>query len=143
MSIIHFHLSRMHSVKEMQDQFSERFPFLRINFFKNSKPGSDLSGPRILLFSPEILFKDINPEIRDGEFFVPESMTVLELEKHFNEMFGLSIQILRKSGNLWLDTSRTNSWTLKEQDDHGRDISPDRLDQTGLIKGSGFRRSLG
>ena len=136
-------LSRRDSVKEIQDQFSQRYPFLRINFFKKSKPGWGQSGARIILFSPDILVKDINPEISDGELVIRESMTVLELEEYFFERFGLSTQILRKSGNLWLDTSRTNSWTLKEQDDHGREISPDRLDNKGIIREYGIRRGLG
>jgi len=37
--------------------------------------------------------------------------------------FGLPAQILRKSGNLWLETSMTNHWTLQQQNDHGRDIA--------------------
>ena len=121
-----FFISKSASVKEIQERFSGIFPFLRINFFKNQKSGSGLNGNRVILFSPEFLLNTINPEITNGELIIRESMSVLELENEFREKFGLFVQILRRSGNLWLDTSRTNSWTLREQDDHGREISPEQ-----------------
>jgi hypothetical protein len=136
-------LSKEDSVKEIQDQFSRRFSFLRIHFFKNSNPDPGLNRPRVILFSPDVALNDINPKMTDGELSVHGSVTVLELDRQFYEKFGLSVQILRKSGNLWLDTSRTNSWTLKEQDDHGREISPDQITNGANIRGSGYRRSHG
>ncbi len=89
-----------------------------------------MSGRRVIFFPPESLMNDINPGIADGELVIREAMSVLELENEFYDKFGLSVQILRRSGNLWLDTSRTNSWTLKEQDDLGREISPEQKDNS-------------
>jgi hypothetical protein len=54
---------------------------------------------------------------------VDESMTVLELENAFMDEFGLCVQVFRKSGNIWLETTMTDHWTLKQQSDHGREIS--------------------
>lgn len=138
-----FFVSKTCSVKEIQDRFSTLFSFLKINFFKIGKPGPGVSGSRVILFSPELLLKEINPGMTDGELTIRESMTVLELENYLYEEFGLSAQILRKSGNLWLDTSRTNAWTLKEQDDHGREISPEQIKNTGIVRETGIRRNLG
>ena len=84
-----------------------------------------------------------NPNMTDEDLSIRGSMTVFELERQFSEKFGLSAQILRKSGNLWLDTTRTNFLTLKEQDDHGREISPDHLTNGANIRSSGHRRSYG
>ena len=131
------------SVKEIQEYFSGIFPFLRINFFKNRKAGSERSGNKFILFSPESLMKDVHPDVLDGALIIQESMSVLELENEFNQKFNLSVQILRRSGNLWLDTSRTNSWTLKEQNDLGREISPEQKNNTCLTGENHFRRNLG
>jgi hypothetical protein len=131
------HISKTNSVKELQDQFSNLFPFLNINFYSNGKTTDLQSGRRASLFTRETVIKDINPRLNDGELAIIESMNVADLEKGFYEKFGLSIQVLRRSGNLWLDTCRTNSWTLKEQNDHGREISPDQ--KTFPNKGSAYK----
>ena len=138
-----FLIGKTNSVKEIQDHFSGLFPFLRINFFKNRKSGSGLTGQSVILFSPESYLKDINPGITNGELAIRESMSVWELENEFFEKFGLSVQVLRRSGNLWLDTSRTNSWTLMEQDEIGREISPEQKSNLNISGKSGFHRNLG
>jgi hypothetical protein len=138
-----FLITKSVSVKEIQEYFSGLFPFLRINFFKSRNGGSLWSGHRATLFSPESLLKDIYPGIIDGELIFRESMSVYELENEFNTKFNLSVQILRRSGNLWLDTSRTNSWTLKEQNDLGREISPEQKSNRRITGENDFRRNLG
>jgi hypothetical protein len=50
-------------------------------------------------------------------------MTVIELEKTFEEMLGLSVLVYRKSGKLWLETTMTDNWTLAQQNENGRQIS--------------------
>jgi hypothetical protein len=50
-------------------------------------------------------------------------MTVSELEKLCDEQFGISIQVYRRSGTLWLETSMTDSWTIQQQNDRGSEIS--------------------
>jgi hypothetical protein len=138
-----FVISKSGSVKEIQEHFSVIFPFLKINFFKDRNNVLPLSGHRVVLYSPETLMKDINPGMAEGELTIRETMNILDLENEFYEKFGLSVQILRRSGNLWLDTSRTNSWTLKAQDDLGREISPEQKNNVRIDEQKGFRRNLG
>ncbi|MNF16790.1 hypothetical protein D3C80_2199700 [compost metagenome] len=45
------------------------------------------------------------------------------VEKDFWEKLGLSAQIFRKSGNLWIETSLTDDWTLARQNDEGFQLS--------------------
>jgi hypothetical protein len=33
------------------------------------------------------------------------------------------VQVSRKSGTLWLETTMTDSWTLGQQNEHGRELS--------------------
>jgi hypothetical protein len=136
-------IGKTSSVKEIQDHFSGLFPFLKINFFKNRKTGSVFTGQSVVLFSPESYLTDINPGITSGELAVSDSMSVWELENEFFEKFGLSVQVLRRSGNLWLDTARTNSWTLLEQDDIGREISPEQKNNLKIPGKNDFRQNLG
>ena len=126
-----FRIGGQQSVKEIQDWFSLQFPYVRINFFENMHLGPGVSGPGIKLLLPESLLKEFNPNMMDDELIIRDSTTVLALEIFFKERLGLSVQILRKSGNLWLDTARSNSWTLMEQNLHGREISPQLSNKTG------------
>ena len=52
-----------------------------------------------------------------------EQMAVNELEEQFVSKFGLSAQVFRKSGNVWLETSATDSWSLRQQNDEGAELS--------------------
>ena len=85
-------------------------------------------NPPSIVFSNTVKLSDINPEFSGGEIEVSDDMSILEFEKEFLRRFGLLVQVSRRSGNLWVDTIKTNLWTLKEQNDHGEAISP-RLDQ--------------
>jgi hypothetical protein len=40
---------------------------------------------------------------------------VAELEKEFFEKFGIAMQVSRKSGKIWIETSKTDDRTLKAQ----------------------------
>ncbi|MDE3144966.1 MAG: hypothetical protein KGL19_12475, partial [Bacteroidota bacterium] len=51
------------------------------------------------------------------------TMTVSELEQKFNDIYGLSTQVFRKSGNIWLVTTVTDKWTLEEQNRQGEIIT--------------------
>ena len=54
---------------------------------------------------------------------VLDTTTVHDLETGFRERFGLSVHVFRKSGNLWIETTMTENWTLKQQNEHGMEIS--------------------
>ncbi|MBK6949217.1 MAG: hypothetical protein IPH16_15200 [Haliscomenobacter sp.] len=46
-------------------------------------------------------------------------MTVREFEQAFYDTYGLNVQVFRRSGNIWIQTTATDSWTLAEQNRKG------------------------
>jgi len=74
---------------------------------------------------------------KSGELELNDEMTVGELENSFLEKFWLNVQVSRRSGNLWLETTMTDKWTLKQQNDHGRELSEPVKTNT-LIKDDEF-----
>jgi hypothetical protein len=50
-------------------------------------------------------------------------MTVSNLEQKFRDVYGLSVQVFRRSGKAWLETTFTDGWTLEEQNSQGEDLS--------------------
>jgi hypothetical protein len=58
-----------------------------------------------------------------GDIEVQDNMTVEELETLVEKELGRPARVLRKSGNLWLETDMTRHWTLRQQNDHGLEIA--------------------
>ena len=58
-----------------------------------------------------------------GTITITPQMTVANLEQNMNDVFGLSVQVFRKSGNAWLETSVTDNWTLEQQNNQGEELS--------------------
>jgi hypothetical protein len=108
------------NVGDVQHDFNQEYPFLRIDFFKHvdGKLGS-LVKQRL----NKTARLSSSGRLREGELEINDSMTVGQLEKTFRERFGIDMQVSRKSGPVWLETTVTDTWTLKQQNEHGRELS--------------------
>ena len=113
-------LLKTRNVGDVQHDFSQEYPFLRIDFFKHvdGKLGSLVKQRlnRTAKLSSAGRF-------REGDVEIYDAMTVGQLENAFREYFGLDMQVSRKSGPVWLETTVTDKWTLKQQNEHGRELS--------------------
>ncbi len=104
------------SIFEIQDQFSKKYPFLKIEFF--SQPHDIHVGSRKENLIPANLqLKDCRKKHNEGTIELEPETTVAQLEKQFQEIFGLYIQVFRKSGNVWIETTVTDDWTFAKQND--------------------------
>ena len=111
-------------ISDLQKEFNNAFPFLKIEFFQNRNKQL-----------PAFTFRQMIPQnkqivegqtaIIDGDIEVSPGMKVKDLEKIFKDQFLLAVQVFRRSGNLWLETTMTDEWTLEQQNEHGREISTD------------------
>ena len=113
-------LTKSRTVNEVQDDFNKAYPFLRLEF--NTKPG--LAGNSSLkqkLPASTLLVKA--GLLCEGELAISDQMTVGQLERFFNDIFGIPMQVARKSGTVWLETTMTAAWTLYQQNEHGRELS--------------------
>ena len=111
-------------ISDLQKDFNNAFPFLKLEFFRDRNQQL-----------PAFTFQQILPHgnriaegqaaITDGDIEVDPDMKVKDLEKIFKDQFSLAVQVFRCSGNLWLETTMTDNWTLRQQNEHGREISTD------------------
>lgn len=123
---MHLHIAPNRLISDIQKEFNEAFPFLKIEFFKSrSFTRSDFMTHQIIPTQRKI--GDGQLAITDGDIEIAEEMKVKDLEKIFRDQFSLAAQVFRKSGNLWLETTMTDEWTLQQQNDHGREISTVRI----------------
>jgi hypothetical protein len=111
------HILQNRTLKEAQDEFNSAYPFLRIEFYRNTEPGF---ARRHLKNSMLLTAAGLK---QNGDIEINDLMTVGQLENIFREQFGLQVQVSRRSGTLWLETTMTDNWTLKQQNDHGRELS--------------------
>jgi hypothetical protein len=116
-------------ISDVQKEFNEKFPFLKIVFFNTkSFSRSDFSASQII--PPNKKIGDSRLKVADGDIEIDEEMKVSELENLFKDRFSLAVQIFRKSGSLWLETTMTDNWTLHQQNNHGREITTGRKDDS-------------
>ncbi len=102
------------TIKDIQDIFSQKYPYLKIEFF--SKSHRIHAGSRKeFIISPETKIKDCRSQHHTGTLDIFPQTTVAELEMNFQEIFGLFIQVFRKSGDVWIETTVTDDWTLEKQ----------------------------
>ena len=106
----------------IQKEFNLLFPFLKLEFFR-TKHGIKGSNPKKDLLKQDFTLKEFRKKNATGSILITEDMVVSNLEELFEEQFGVSAQVFRKSGRSWLETSMTDDWTLKRQNDQGRELS--------------------
>ncbi len=115
------HINDNSQVSDVQKEFNALFPYLKIELFKGIY-GYRGPLPQKSKLPGYFYLADLTDKLPE-QIALRESMTVLELEKLFEEEFGLHLQVFRKSGAVWLETTITDSWTLRQQNEHGMEIS--------------------
>ena len=102
------------TTQELGNAFISDFPYLKIKFY--NKGHEHFHGsPKNEEISEEKKLSDLNPDLPLGELNWEKTMSVDSLETIFEEKFGLHIQVFRKSGDQWLQTSVTDHWTIEKQ----------------------------
>jgi len=101
--------SKYKSIGEIQTEFNRTYPFLKIEFEQKRNGRTSL--------------EKINENLPQGIIEIGNSTTVEELQKSFWALFGINMQVFRRSGNIWLETTMTDHWTLQQQNQHGQEIS--------------------
>ncbi|MCC7526143.1 MAG: hypothetical protein IT250_15040 [Chitinophagaceae bacterium] len=112
---MYLHISSKQPISDLQKAFSNTFPYLKIEFFKNKDnyEGRENANLKIEQEVP----------LHEGSFDVTGEMKVSELEQALEFLFPLHARVFRLSGNIWLETSMTNDWTLAHQNEQGKEIS--------------------
>jgi hypothetical protein len=106
----------------IQEDFSKLFPYLKLEFFaKPHKVGG--ASPKAIMKNEAKTLGECRTIHKSGALTINPQMTVADLEQNFNDVYGLSVQVFRKSGKVWLETTVTDDWTLEEQNNQGEALS--------------------
>ncbi len=114
------------TIKEIQTEFSSAFPYLKLEFF--SKPHAMGKGTKKEYMKNNTLsLREVSKKETMGSLGFDDTTIVSDLERNFREDFGLNVQVFRKSGNLWLETTATDKWTLGYQNTQGQELDKANL----------------
>jgi hypothetical protein len=108
-------------VRNIQDQFNAQFPFLKIEFLKIF--ANTRAECKTKYAKPDDLFKRIPGFIDEGKIDIYEAQTVARVESNFKECLGVSAHVFRRSGDIWIETTLTEDWTLEQQNKIGEQIT--------------------
>ena len=112
------HIVDLKKLEDLKNEFSEHYPFLKLEFFYHSH-SQGTGSPKSDMITGDLTFADIRKIHNEGDLTIKSDMQVSFVELEFENKYGIHAQIFRKSGDLWLETSATDSWTLKEQNETG------------------------
>ena len=109
-------------IAELQQIFNEEFPYLKIEFFTEPHLKGKATSNKYLVSKLKSLGEFAGVD-KTGSIEISGSMKVSELEKIFSVRYGLYVQVYRRSGKIWLETTATDDWTLDTQNEEGRDFT--------------------
>ncbi len=112
-------ISNDRQINDIQCEFSACYPFLKIEFLAAAnKP----KNGKVIFIKPQTLIKqfvNINP----CRININRDRTVAEVSHDMQNILGVPVQVLRKSGNVWSTISISDNWTLQSQNVAGEYIS--------------------
>ncbi len=111
-------ISNHKKLKEIQNEFNRLFPFLKLEFYNEDQVAGEGSPPMQLL-NNEKTIGEVSSKTAEEELDFDGHVQIKTLGQKFYELFGINIQIFRKSGNMWLQTMNTDDWTLSQQNKKG------------------------
>lgn len=110
------------SLSSLQKTFGQEFPYIKLEFFSQPHGKGKPTSAKLMLAGTKTL-AEIKSFKGDGKIEINQNMTVDALEHEFENTFGLYVQVFRKSGRIWLETTATDEWTLLQQNQEGKELS--------------------
>jgi hypothetical protein len=119
-------------VSEIQNEFNEMFPYLKLEFFtKMHEPGKP-SHLKFRIPASSTIGESRSIHL-DGSLTVTPQMTVNELEQQLGHLFGLGVQVFRKTGESWIETITSDAESLEYLNNLGEELTQIRKErQHGL-----------
>jgi len=104
------------TVKDLQEDFQKVFPYLKIEFYKTPhQVGEETINEPPLKATSRL--SAIRTYDNYGIMTLDKTMKTSEFEKILAKIYGLNVQVFRKSYGKWLQSWATDNWTLAEQND--------------------------
>lgn len=107
------------TVQDMQQEFSNRFPYLKLEFFyaphMREEPSNDTPC------SPANTIGEIRKRHVQGIIEITPDRETGSIEQEFESRFDLHVQIYRLQADQWIQTVGTDILTLEQQNEIAKD----------------------
>jgi hypothetical protein len=108
------------SIFTVQQLFNSVFPYLKIDFFERDTKLNGFAFVRKHVTGNAKKLKDYKiANTKEPLICIKPSLTVSDLDKIFSKTYYLQTQVFRKSGNVWLEATITDGWSLEDQNKQG------------------------
>ena len=114
-------ITRDTKISDVQKKFTEAFTFLKVEFYKEKYTENEVSTKDRV--DADKIISEQSKKFKEDSIEIGKDRTVAEFEKDFYLKFGITIQVSRKSGNIWIETSKTDDRTLDAQNQLGETMS--------------------
>lgn len=104
------------TLKSIKDQFTAKFPHLKIEFFETKHAKGEASD-KDQMYDDAFRIKDIRKEGAMIPISIHGNLKTATIEKLFEEELGVYIQVYKKSKGVWIQTTATDDWTLSKQEE--------------------------
>ncbi|MBK6641751.1 MAG: hypothetical protein IPN13_21795 [Bacteroidetes bacterium] len=115
-------LTEFSTIEDINSGFMAKFPYLKLEFFKKGHGAEEPSAKRDQL-NPSINLNTISSNWKTDEIEISPALTVAELEFRMKDLFGWHVQVFRRSGKVWLETTTSDHLTLGELNEIGKEHS--------------------
>ena len=115
-----FLLTNSKTIAETQEAFSELFPHLKIEFFTRPHEDKAASWSKYMIFDKTKTLQEVGL-MKEGIITLSDDTKTGEFEQFPGVRYGLFVQVFRKSMSIWLETTKTDKWTLGEQEAKGKE----------------------
>ncbi len=106
------------TLQDIAFEFHRIFPGLKLEFYAQAHEEGEGSPVKERL-DPGSSLKQAGKVTTEADLEFDPEMSVSELEQMLAERYGLNAQVFRKSGNLWMQTTSTDHWSLAQQNRKG------------------------
>ncbi len=121
------------TLKDLQNDFQKAFPYLKIEFYKSSHHYGE-ETPKEQVLDPASTIGTVRTMDNYGILNLDENQQTSEFEKLLSKLYGLNVQVFRKSYGKWLQTWATDNWTLKEQNDRSAKMGDKNFEKSANQK---------
>ncbi|RME97319.1 MAG: hypothetical protein D6772_10560 [Bacteroidetes bacterium] len=111
-------VNRLHTIADVQRAFASCFPGLRIEFYRQHHHASQ-GSPKEEQLPKDKTLGELGMPTQQAILDLDPAQSVADFEAQIERKLGVPAQVFRRSNQLWLQTSTTDSWTLEVQNRKG------------------------
>lgn len=115
---MHFKIQKTNPIFEIQHQFAETYPFLKLEFFRFPQRKQPLSENVVI--KPLDDLKYFDTYYCNWKISITKTRTLQQVETDLELLFGLYVLIYRKAGMQWIASGLMSDYTLQQQNEEGK-----------------------